>query len=309
MFKFAKTDIDYQLAFQAYSGTSMVPGKRAEQCQAGYVEDMQDMVAYAEGFVTDDNRAAITTDLLRYKETYLKKYNAMLHAKSRCMSAMIVGPSNFPTRSNNKRNETERKRADEFLEFCDKARERFRKEYDPVAIANRPIRSDDHDAIEQLKKKIDEAAHLQEIMKAANKIIRDKKTDRLSKVVELSEIGVNNTEGIFEPDCFGQIGFASYSLTNNNANIRRMKQRLIALEREAARECADDRIVNGVTISENTGIQRLQLFFDGKPSEDIRKELKSSGFRWSPKEGAWQRLLNDNARRSLRYFEFLKEGE
>ena len=40
---------------------------------------------------------------------------------------------------------------------------------------------------------------------------------------------------------------------------------------------------------------RLKLFFDGKPSSDIRDALKSNGFRWAPGSGCWQRILTGNA--------------
>lgn len=45
---------------------------------------------------------------------------------------------------------------------------------------------------------------------------------------------------------------------------------------------------------------RLQLVFDGKPSEDTRNKLKSNGFRWAPSCRAWQRLLNSNAVQALK---------
>lgn len=34
-----------------------------------------------------------------------------------------------------------------------------------------------------------------------------------------------------------------------------------------------------------------------------RERLKANGFRWSPKNGAWQRQLTDNARRALKALE------
>ena len=37
-----------------------------------------------------------------------------------------------------------------------------------------------------------------------------------------------------------------------------------------------------------------------KPSDEIRGTLKKNGFRWSPKQGAWQRQLTANARFALR---------
>ena len=44
---------------------------------------------------------------------------------------------------------------------------------------------------------------------------------------------------------------------------------------------------------------RLQIFFDEKPVQDIRSILKKNGFKWSSKNGCWQRQLTDNARNSL----------
>ena len=38
----------------------------------------------------------------------------------------------------------------------------------------------------------------------------------------------------------------------------------------------------------NEEINRVQIIFDAKPDEAVRRELKSWGFRWSPREGAWQ---------------------
>lgn len=50
---------------------------------------------------------------------------------------------------------------------------------------------------------------------------------------------------------------------------------------------------DGGTVEINRVANRLQIFFEGKPDAAVRDELKSNGFRWSPKAGAWQRQLND----------------
>ena len=44
----------------------------------------------------------------------------------------------------------------------------------------------------------------------------------------------------------------------------------------------------------NKEINRIQLVFDNIPNENTRKALKSKGFHWSRKEGAWQREFNEN---------------
>ena len=43
---------------------------------------------------------------------------------------------------------------------------------------------------------------------------------------------------------------------------------------------------------------RVRIRHDEKPSEDVRSQLKSRGFRWSPKNKAWQRQLTNNAKRA-----------
>lgn len=47
----------------------------------------------------------------------------------------------------------------------------------------------------------------------------------------------------------------------------------------------------GGKVEANTEANRLQIFFDEKPDAATREELKSNGFRWSPKAEAWQRQL------------------
>lgn len=51
---------------------------------------------------------------------------------------------------------------------------------------------------------------------------------------------------------------------------------------------------------ENTEKGQLQLIFDGKPNEEVRNILKKNGFKWSPKEKAWQRMLTQNARYAVK---------
>ena len=43
-----------------------------------------------------------------------------------------------------------------------------------------------------------------------------------------------------------------------------------------------------------------QLIFDGKPDDATRELLKNYGFRWSPRNSAWQRQLTANGKRAAR---------
>jgi Domain of unknown function (DUF3560) len=161
--------------------------------------------------------------------------------------------------------------------------------------SNQSISSDDPDAIEKLKEKIAAAVDRQDFMKAGNKIVKSKKLTIEQKIEQLKAAG--HSALILQPDFCGRVGYADYELTNNNANIRRMKQRLEQLERafinavekgDTEQEYPDLDLI----IRHARTINRIQLIFSGKPSLEIRNLLKSHGFRWAPSEGAWQRHLN-----------------
>ncbi len=159
------------------------------------------------------------------------------------------------------------------------------------------ISSDDPEAVVKLKEKLDGLMKSQETMKACNKIIKSKKTSDAEKVAALGKLGITEPRGydLLKPDFCGRIGFASYSLTNNNANINRIKKRIASLVRS---EQAVDvhRGCDGYDYRECTTGNRVMFEFDGKPEEKIRTILKRNGFKWSPSRTAWVRMLNNAGR-------------
>jgi len=159
------------------------------------------------------------------------------------------------------------------------------------------ISSDDPTAIEQLKKKLEGMERCQELMKAVNKIVKNKKLSEIQKVemiVREDLLKEHQAIKILEPDFCGRIGFASYALTNNNANMATVKKRIEKLE--AIEQIGNKEYeINGVKIVENADENRIQMFFDGKPSDEIRKELKGNGFRWSPYNVCWQAFYSAHA--------------
>lgn len=66
---------------------------------------------------------------------------------------------------------------------------------------------------------------------AANKLLRKKPLDRTALVALLGNESA--VESLSKPDCFGNIGFASFSLTNNRAEINRTKERIAEIKKEA----------------------------------------------------------------------------
>ena len=135
-----------------------------------------------------------------------------------------------------------------------------------AAEHNQAIYAEDDDAIENLTAKIAALESLQERMKMANRIVKGKKQTQNEKIEALCKLGFDrrNAEKLFVPNCFGQIGFADFTIRNNGANIRRLKIRLenvAQLKNTPTKEYT----IGEVRIIENTEANRLQVFFPEKP--------------------------------------------
>ena len=304
MINFHATDVDQSLAQRAHSGTSMVPEQRARQAVQSYLNHMAAIATEFEQWVTDNNRAQMIADLEHYRAGYVQRLHAYWSSHSRVLSTMITGPAKFPTRTNAKRCDSADRRRDEWLTWDEKTLERLRREYDPARIARAPIRSDDSEAVQKLQAKMERLQTMQDVIKAANRVCRSKKLSDEQKIEQLAAMDGISLEGaqkLLEP-VYGKIGFPSYALTNNNANIRHIKTRIERLQAEAKhRESAPAEYeINGVRVVENADLGRLQICFEDKPSREMRDSLKAHGFHWSPRNVAWQRLLNEPARHAAR---------
>ena len=101
----------------------MSPEKRARQVQQDYVDYMERVYGELKPLAkTPEQQEILRAELERYKEGYLKHLEAYLRAKSRTMSSMIVGASNFPVERNRKALEAEQKRIEEMSEWGKRAR-------------------------------------------------------------------------------------------------------------------------------------------------------------------------------------------
>jgi hypothetical protein len=89
----------------------------------------------------------------------------------------------------------------------------------------------------------------------------------------------------------------TWELTNIGATIRETKKRIERLENQEKIQFQEINFNGGKAIH-NKEINRIQLLFDEKPDEETRKALKSNGFHWSRYEGAWQREFNENSIRA-----------
>lgn len=155
------------------------------------------------------------------------------------------------------------------------------------------ISSDDPKAVEKLTEKLAACQKRQEYMKAVNSFYRKHGTVHGCPGVS-DETAEKLDEAVRTGYSWETAPFVSYELSNNNAEIRRLKQRIEQLSHNQEVGYVGWKFDGGEAVA-NTDNNRLQLLFDEKPSEEQRAALKRNGFHWSPSEQAWQRQLNDNA--------------
>lgn len=86
---------------------------------------------------------------------------------------------------------------------------------------------------------------------------------------------------------------STWELQNIGAEIRRIKKRIEQIKDLEELDFKDIEFTGGKAIL-NKEVNRIQILFDDKPSEEVRNILKHRGFKWSRYEKAWQRLYNKN---------------
>ena len=167
-----------------------------------------------------------------------------------------------------------------------------------------PISREDPNAIEKLNVKLDECERLQDKMKEVNAYYR--KYGKIEGCPALTtEEGLRLAEDMRRRYPIHTQPYPQYALTNNNAEIRRLKKRIEELSVAKETEYVGWEFEGGEVVPNKENC-RLQIFFDEKPDEEKRSALKMRGFHWSPTEGAWQRQLNSNAIYATDRLEFLK---
>ncbi|MGW8342537.1 DUF3560 domain-containing protein (plasmid) [Xanthomonas axonopodis pv. khayae] len=164
-----------------------------------------------------------------------------------------------------------------------------------AAVGTGGISSDDPDAVAKLRKELEAMEASQERMKAANKVIRTKKTPEEREAALISQgFAAGVAADILKPDFCGRVGFPSYALSNNTSNMRRVRLRIDELEKRKA--SADlERRGDGFTYREDVAENRVMFLFDAKPDQATRTLLKRYGFKWSPSRDGqpWVRQLNN----------------
>lgn len=186
-----------------------------------------------------------------------------------------------------------------------------------AAESNTAISSDNPDAVSLLQEKLTELERLQATYKKDNAAIKKAKIVASDPAIVQKLIAVGVTERhanelattarLCPYHMRPFVRWPAYALSNNNANITRVKNRIADLQRRAAvvatvenktggEQEIETASGDGWRLVEDFSENRVCFYFDGKPAADVRSMLKGYAFKWSPSRGAWVRMLNGNGR-------------
>ena len=277
-------------SFSDYKPGSATAEYRAE------VDEAAALVERKKATVSPYNHEKLDYLLDRYAKKLAEYYNAYYRNEASCPSIMISGGSNFPV--NKKRKQNAR-------------RDTLQQEYQAVqsilrkieSIGTGPIDFADPHARELLQRRVDDAKANHQRMKDANSWYR--KHGTLEGCPGLTD---KEKEWLTRPGVFS-VGrgtplelyrkpFPAFDLQNSNAAIKRYQDRLDAYNAQQNRTTAPTDFEGG-QIVRNVELDRLQIIFDEKPDEETRAKLKANGFRWSPRNQAWQRQLTKTRLRQV----------
>ena len=279
-------EADARMAHDANSMSEFKAGSETEGYRAQVDEAYRMAEEQAERFPEAADKAYALAD--RFARKYAEWLNEGYRIDAMCPSILVSGGGNFPVRKKERQNA----RRSSHMERYEKVMGIKRR---IASIGTGGIQVGDPNALERLEAKAKRLEERQDMMKRANAHYRKNGT-----LEGFDGVGADEAERIkHDMERFGMSKpFPSWQLSNNLAT----RARIAELQREKESDAEDrDTEINGepCTVVENADIMRLQLMFDGKPDEETRSKLKANGFRWSPKNGAWQRQLTENARRAL----------
>ena len=275
-------------AKEAMSFSDYVPGSATAEYR-GMVDKAAELAEIQKRRVYPEYHAKIDHLLDLYARKLAENMNEGYAIAARVPSVLIAGPANFPVRKQEKQNAAADKNMMEWR-YIQGLLDRIR------STGMGGISADDADAIAKLEKKLERHQEAQAQMKAINAYYRKHKT--LDGCPVLTPEGVERLKADMASSWQTQDRpYPTWQLSNNNAEIRRIKSRIEQLTKQREMGYVGWEF-DGGTVEANLEANRLQILFNSKPDNDTRNAIKSCGFRWSPRAGAWQRQLNDNAIRA-----------
>ena len=315
---FAK-DLDFNTIKRSYSWISFDPDTRAER----------DIKQWGEMFYSLYNSLSEEAKkqgvLEKYNSAFNNGYNSLLKlereiiaTRSKTFSTAITGGAGI-TEKQISTNEKRMRLQSEKSELWSQKYDKLHKILEKIA-KNKPadlyeegdvIKSTDNNAMTKLQQKL--------------KMLQDRKTMLKNGVVAAKEYQKNQDLSVFkkynideettktivnhidkggkptEKDMYNW-----FTMPYLNRDIKEVEKRIAILKKNQAKG-TDEILIEGGKIVHNGEAQRLQIFFDGIPSKEVREALKANAFKWAPTAKAWQRTLTENAKYAVNQY-LLKTG-
>ena len=315
---FAK-DLDFNTLKRSYSWISFDPDARAER----------DIKQWGEIFYSLYNSLSEEAKkqgvLEKYNSAFNNGYNSLLKlereiiaTRSKTFSTAITGGAGI-TEKQISTNEKRMSLQSEKSELWNQKFDKLHKILEKIA-KNKPaelyeegdvIKSTDNNAITKLQQKLkmlqDRKTMLKNGVVAAKEYQKSKDLSVFKKYnidKETTETIVNHIDKGGKPTEKDMYNW--FTMPYLNRDIKEVEKRIVTLEKNQAKG-ADEMLIEGGKIVYNGEAQRLQIFFDGIPSKEVREALKAHAFKWAPTAKAWQRTLSENAKYAVNQY-LIKTG-
>ena len=303
-------DLDYKSLYNSYSMSSFDPERRAENDKKMFGASMLNLYNSSVEEAKENNRLEEYNQAFeRYYAVILKKNKEVISARTGTFSTAVTGRAGIKG-SQLRKNEAKQKREyeinKELIDYIEKAE----KKLNEVArnpdrfYSDQAIKSTDKNAIEKLNQKIEQLEAEKDFIKRSEKACKEYQKTKDFSVFEKYNIPQKEAKEYVEQ--IERHGLPLIKgISSISAEIRRVKERIILLEKSKASEDENFDIENG-RILVNKEAQRVQIFFDNIPDANTRDALKKRAFKWAPSAKAWQRTLTGNAIDAVKYL--IKDG-
>jgi hypothetical protein len=213
-----------------------------------------------------------------------------------CPSVMVCGPANFPTKKKERQNAREDALWREYQEIQNIIHKIKTVGTGSVDLSDPHARELLQDQIDRLQIQLNTCKQLNAYYKKHKTFFGFPGMDEEEAAKRSADFDDTRTRcpWIDRP-------VPAYELASLRGKIKRAKSRIEKLDAlEHKKDHPDEPTkFNGGEIVRNADLNRLQIIFDDIPDEETRTVLKQNGFRWSPKNKAWQRQLTQNAEYAL----------
>jgi len=304
---FAK-DLDYNTLKRSYSWISFDPDARAERDIKQWGEIFYSLYnSLSEEAKKQGVLEAYNTAFDNGYTALLKLEKEIIATRSKTFSTAITGGAGI-TEKQLSTNEKRMRQQSEKSELWNQKYDKLHKILEKIA-KNKPadlyeegdvIKSTDNNAMTKLQQKLKMLQDRKTMLKNGVVAAKEYQKNKDLSVFKKYNIDKETTETIVKHIDNGgspteKEMYNWFTMPYLNRDIKEVEKRIAILEKNQS-QGEKETLIEGGKIVYNGEAQRLQIFFDGVPSKEVREALKAHAFKWAPTAKAWQRTLTENAK-------------